>query len=285
MAKVWRCGLPSGDKFVLLALADHANDEGGDVFPSVDLIAEKVTGSRRTVQRALGRLRRIGLLHVEREGGGKARTTRYRICLGTLADEACSCPGQPRQPDTVREGETASSEAPYSVTVTPEPSGTVTYEPSARREAPVTQDTGQPLNGPPRAAPGAQRAAGHLKARLRERGAETFARDWHLRAAAVAATMIGEGDDGTHLCELIDAILADEWWGSRVSTMMKVRDLAPQFEPKLAEARRRAEARAEQDRAAAQRAAERAKPGTINPDELAAAMAEWKQRRRAKERA
>ena len=47
---------------LLLALADFADDAGGNVFPSVDKMAEKTRTSRRTVQRNLRQLVADGVL-------------------------------------------------------------------------------------------------------------------------------------------------------------------------------------------------------------------------------
>ncbi len=49
------------DKLVLLALADYAGDDGKDVYPSVQTIADTVPCDRVTVQRHLRRLEKAGL--------------------------------------------------------------------------------------------------------------------------------------------------------------------------------------------------------------------------------
>jgi hypothetical protein len=50
-------------KAVLLAMADHAADDGSSIHPSVETLAEKTELSRRTVQRALADLKTLGLIH------------------------------------------------------------------------------------------------------------------------------------------------------------------------------------------------------------------------------
>jgi DnaD/phage-associated family protein len=52
----------STSKFVLLALADHANDEGRGAYPSLDTLAHKTSMSRRTVQRAIDALKILGII-------------------------------------------------------------------------------------------------------------------------------------------------------------------------------------------------------------------------------
>lgn len=61
METVWRLsGLTATEKLVLLALADHADDEGGNAYPAVRRIAERTGLSSRSIHRALGRLSRKG---------------------------------------------------------------------------------------------------------------------------------------------------------------------------------------------------------------------------------
>lgn len=66
-----------GDLLVLLAIADHASDDGTHAFPTVDTLAGKCRMSARSVQRAIGRLAELGELRVERNAGGLARTPAY----------------------------------------------------------------------------------------------------------------------------------------------------------------------------------------------------------------
>jgi len=64
-------------KFVLLALADHANDEGRGAYPSIDTLAKKTSMSRRTVQRALDAL--IQLQIIKCVGTSEYGTDNYSI--------------------------------------------------------------------------------------------------------------------------------------------------------------------------------------------------------------
>lgn len=61
-APVWKLLLPTLDKFVLLKLADCANDEGENAYPAVATIARETGMSVRSVQRSLGNLLREGIL-------------------------------------------------------------------------------------------------------------------------------------------------------------------------------------------------------------------------------
>lgn len=68
---------------ILVAMADHADDDGRHCFPSVPFIAWKTGYSQRQVQRCIGELRQIGCLLVEREAT-RYRPTEYRIVLAAL---------------------------------------------------------------------------------------------------------------------------------------------------------------------------------------------------------
>ena len=63
MTHVWDCGQYNGSKLLLLlALADFAHDDGGNVYPSVDTLAQKTRCDRRTVQRNLRQLEGEGAI-------------------------------------------------------------------------------------------------------------------------------------------------------------------------------------------------------------------------------
>lgn len=70
-----------------LALADHAHDDGSNIWPSLDLLAHKAKMSRSTVQRLLRKMLERGWLEVVRKGGGGGRgdTAEYRICRAWIA--------------------------------------------------------------------------------------------------------------------------------------------------------------------------------------------------------
>lgn len=77
--------LESGLKFVVCALADTADDESGELWPTVAFVAWKTCQSERQVQRAIKYLRDAGaLLIVDREGGGRRRSVYYRLDLDAL---------------------------------------------------------------------------------------------------------------------------------------------------------------------------------------------------------
>ena len=65
-------------KFVFVSLADQANDDGW-CWPRVEKIAERTGYSERTVQYALRKLERLGLIQVVYR---KGRASYYRVLSG-----------------------------------------------------------------------------------------------------------------------------------------------------------------------------------------------------------
>lgn len=79
MAAVWEMDLARADKLVLLAFADHADDDG-ICYPSVARIAWKTGYSERSIQRVLRRLEAAEILAIVEPGGaGQRATTVYRV--------------------------------------------------------------------------------------------------------------------------------------------------------------------------------------------------------------
>ena len=76
MALVWEIDLPPGEKLVLLALADQANDAGTQCWPSVETIAKRSGQGIRTVRRALASLEKAGHLTRDHRDG---TSTQYRV--------------------------------------------------------------------------------------------------------------------------------------------------------------------------------------------------------------
>ena len=77
MSQVWDLKLPHASKFVLLAMADHADHDGNNVYPSVRTVALKTGYSVRQVQRIITALEADGLLVAMQQAAGAA--TVYRI--------------------------------------------------------------------------------------------------------------------------------------------------------------------------------------------------------------
>ena len=80
MGLVWEIDLPSNEKLVLLAYADHAAHDGTGIYPAVALVARKTGYSEREVQRVTRTLQGKGLLIPD--GTGPRGTNRWRCAPG-----------------------------------------------------------------------------------------------------------------------------------------------------------------------------------------------------------
>ncbi len=80
MAWAWKQPLPPTEKFILLALSDHANDEDYTCWPSLKHLTRKTGFSRPTVWKTIDRLIALGI--VARVGESATGSTKYRIEVG-----------------------------------------------------------------------------------------------------------------------------------------------------------------------------------------------------------
>jgi hypothetical protein len=81
---VWKWQeLSPGEKLVALCLADHANHQGANAFPSLDTIATFTAMSRRGVQKALDRLIDGGYLELQAEHTNR-KSAVYRVVMAKV---------------------------------------------------------------------------------------------------------------------------------------------------------------------------------------------------------
>lgn len=82
MGLVWDEPMERGMKFVLLAYADHADHEGGNIFPAIETISKKTGYDERSVQRLTTKLEQAGyLVLVGDRAGGPGKSTHWRISV------------------------------------------------------------------------------------------------------------------------------------------------------------------------------------------------------------
>ncbi|MCX7146209.1 MAG: helix-turn-helix domain-containing protein [Sulfuritalea sp.] len=94
-SKVWD-NFPGGgaDLLTILALADWCNDQGGNLFPSINAIAKKTRVSRSQAQRNIHRLIESGYVSVigNETGGPPGSTRQYQINLNMLTGRVDATP-------------------------------------------------------------------------------------------------------------------------------------------------------------------------------------------------
>lgn len=79
---------PGNDRLVLIAIADEADDDGTNSYPSIDRIARRARVNKRTTMRALERLEETGELVVQRpEVQGRGHHNRYGVVMGRDPEE------------------------------------------------------------------------------------------------------------------------------------------------------------------------------------------------------
>ncbi len=81
IGKIWGLKISPTAKYILVCIAEHANENGTDAFPSIRRIAWETGLNDRTVQRGLGRLKKLGVLEVQEHGGPGKGPNRYVIRL------------------------------------------------------------------------------------------------------------------------------------------------------------------------------------------------------------
>ena len=95
MSAAWDMDLPMGQKMLLLALCDHANDDGV-CYPSQEKLAQKCSMGERTVISHIQWLERHGIVSRERRQNTQRRKSDlYQITLGNYtAEPANSAPAK-----------------------------------------------------------------------------------------------------------------------------------------------------------------------------------------------
>jgi hypothetical protein len=144
MARAFEIDISSTEKLVLLALSDHARDDGTGAYPSLQTLARKTSQTERGVRKIMRRLEARGLIaptaHVK---GGRGFATEYRITLEK--GEPCSPFLESRRgnPEPKRGNLSAEKGEPRS----PQPSLSV-REPVAARIESAKHIEGSPVENP-----------------------------------------------------------------------------------------------------------------------------------------
>jgi hypothetical protein len=94
MTLAWKSDVQSGQKMVLLALCDNANDQG-ECYPSISMVAKKCSMSERSVFSHIAELEKSGSIRRENRTG---RSTIYHLDPCKFCTPANSAPLQPLHP-------------------------------------------------------------------------------------------------------------------------------------------------------------------------------------------
>lgn len=147
-AWAWKAQAPTpGHKLVLVALCDHANDDG-ECFPSIQTLAEKTGYSVRTVRAYIAELAGVGLVDKHRRHrrpDGTLGTWTYRLAIeDDQRTPASSDPLSP--PTTTDQGQPYASGTPLPVAAGCRTSGTPVAQPVAppRRAEPSVEPSENP---------------------------------------------------------------------------------------------------------------------------------------------
>jgi DNA-binding MarR family transcriptional regulator len=73
------------EKFVLLALNEHADDDGGNCSPSTNTLAEETGYTRECVSKVIARLSEKGLISIsKRFENGAQKSNNYKLNYGVM---------------------------------------------------------------------------------------------------------------------------------------------------------------------------------------------------------
>ncbi len=89
MGAVFDLRIPPTEKLVLLAMADHAREDGTSCYPSINRLAKKTSLSKRGTQKVVHRLVAVGLV---KDTGKISRhhTIEYNLTLGKGGRTGCA---------------------------------------------------------------------------------------------------------------------------------------------------------------------------------------------------
>jgi hypothetical protein len=114
MSQVWTLELEHGQQIVLLAMADHADDDGARCYPSVSYLAWKTNYSERQVQRIMAQLQEDQIIKpIAHEQGGRGMATEYHIIIEKGVTKSPFSLAE-RVTSTTQKGDTAMAPQPSS---------------------------------------------------------------------------------------------------------------------------------------------------------------------------
>ena len=224
---VWDQPMPPSEKIVLLRLADHANPDGGDVYPSVASVAAHTGISERQVQRYIKSFVERGILVITGHAkGGRSNPREYRFTFqftprkgdtitspitdkkgdadDTVSERVTSKKGDiERQQRVTSETERVTPMTRKGdIAVSPEPPITTNTEPSG-------EPSGMPRNG----------AAQTLLAVLYEDVLQIGKPTNYSKAVGQAQQLVKAGSSPEEVRDIAEWLLADPFWAAKGITI------------------------------------------------------------------
>ena len=213
MSWVWsESASTSTARFVLLAIADAANDAGTDAYPSMASLVRKTRLSERTVQAAIKTLVALGELVVAPNAGPKG-TNRYRIVMRTPAESA---PPQNLHPPADLAG--AAAAPPQEMHPTPaDPAPLPPQQLHPNRPLPTHEPSEEPLSSE------IEQICSHLADKIAANGSKrpTITKAWRREARLL---LDRDGRTAEQVIKAIDWCQADKFWRGNVMSMPKLRE-------------------------------------------------------------
>lgn len=222
MSVVWRSSVQGEEKLVLLAIADHADPEGGNAWPTLETLATYASVSVRTVQRIVRRLVDAGLVTVERNRGGTVvqaanrRPNLYELDLEAVAARGVTGVTPTDTPAWGDRGDKTASRGDRSASRgdSPKPSPAETLE-----EHPSEHPSEQT---PSSSRPEVEELCTLLADLVEANGSKrpTVSKAWRDAARLM---LDKDGRDPVKAAELIRWTQADDFWRGNVMSMPKFR--------------------------------------------------------------
>ncbi len=79
MGQIWGLVLTEPERSVMMALADHADDDGSNCYPGMEYLEWKVDKSERQLRRVITRLVDLGVVEIVERGLGRGNVSGFKI--------------------------------------------------------------------------------------------------------------------------------------------------------------------------------------------------------------
>lgn len=218
MAWVWSSSeSTSSARFVLLAIADAANDAGAEAYPSMATLVKKTRLSERTVQAAIRTLEALGELVVYRNAGPKG-CNRYRIVMRQTPAE--SAPPQISHPAESAGADLAPPQNPSPDPADPAPPPPQNLHPN--HPLPIQDPPVEPSSSETVSRPDVEQICAHLADKIEANGSKrpTITPRWRTDARLL---LDRDGRTVAQVIKAIDWCQSDEFWRANVLSMASLR--------------------------------------------------------------